>query len=530
MVSGDRLVALSHAVDAVARQLGVVEYLPCIVALDAVPQESPVILPLRQKPFPDVLLQIFRSVVAEMRDKGVQDYLEALEDLGRIDREVRSLDMSAGYSADRLGRHPFAAEVEVQAQDAYAKANEYLRNGDLRHAVQSLAEFSAPWKIQFDTTIPEEIGAPIVRCGKTLNRLRGILERSQSAPVHLQAEFVSVNDYVRRALPELAVMELKPDMENAIQLMDKLSSALEEAIAKFWTTIPPLDSWASARCAVERDKLFQEVREKAAQRDACIELRSKLAGRVLGLLKQIPSFSALFKKHSIAQLGAEMVTATQVLGSYSPQILHPEVLEALSRTTLEAPMTKVLWLIANPPLTDSLDLEEEVRQVEQQLLAAKYRDRVTFRHKPAVRAFDVIHTVSDMAPDIVHFSGHGSSDGIVLRDDSGKHVVASGEWLQSLFSGRGVKLVVLNSCYSNDQVLAISKVVPCVIGTSKSVKDAAAIRFSQMFYRQIADGKSVRDAARDARLLANIVKGQDVYVEYGDQALDQRLVFVSPGN
>ena len=68
----------------------------------------------------------------------------------------------------------------------------------------------------------------------------------------------------------------------------------------------------------------------------------------------------------------------------------------------------VLWLSANPPTTDSLDLEEEVRAVENQLQApARYRDQIMFRHKAAVRAFDLVHAVSDGTPDVVHFSGHG---------------------------------------------------------------------------------------------------------------------------
>lgn len=192
--------------------------------------------------------------------------------------------------------------------------------------------------------------------------------------------------------------------------------------------------------------------------------------------------------------------------------------------SVEEPVTRVLWLNANPPSTGSLDLEEEVHRVEAQLLSARYREKVKFMYKPAIRAFDLVHAVSDSKPAIVHFSGHGSDEGILLREDGGGYAVASADWLRQLFSDRGVELVVLNACLSKNQAQAISEVVPRVIGTTKEVTDEAAIRFSQMLYRRLADGESVNRAAHDARLMAEVSGEGNVYIEYGGSALDEPLV------
>lgn len=187
-------------------------------------------------------------------------------------------------------------------------------------------------------------------------------------------------------------------------------------------------------------------------------------------------------------------------------------------------MTRVLWLSANPQTKASLDLEKEIRDVEDQLQAARYGEQVEIKHVMAARPFDLIHAVSDSHPGILHFSGHSSDQGILLRDDDGGCTVATADWLRNLLDGRGVRLVVLNSCCSRVQAEAISTVVPCVIGTTQMLEDSAAAIFSQMFYRRLADGSSIRLAFRDARLSVEIKAGHEDYVEYGGEALDKPIV------
>ena len=99
-------------------------------------------------------------------------------------------------------------------------------------------------------------------------------------------------------------------------------------------------------------------------------------------------------------------------------------------------------------------------------------------------------------PRIIHFSGHGEKTGnfkeggIVLQDSVAKPKLVTGKALASLFkivSKRfHIDLVVLNSCYSEEQAEAIIKHVPYVIGMNDTINDSSAIEFSTGFYRGLA--------------------------------------------
>lgn len=45
-----------------------------------------------------------------------------------------------------------------------------------------------------------------------------------------------------------------------------------------------------------------------------------------------------------------------------------------------------------------------------------------------------------------------------------------------------IRIVVLNSCFSHMQAEAISETIDFTVGTSKAVKDSAAIGFASSFY------------------------------------------------
>jgi hypothetical protein len=158
---------------------------------------------------------------------------------------------------------------------------------------------------------------------------------------------------------------------------------------------------------------------------------------------------------------------------------------------------KILFLAANPSQLSHLDLEEELRSLEQELLGVKFRDSITLVAKHAVRADDLIRHVRSERPNVIHFSGHGSTTGIVLRDDTGGHNAVTGVSLRQFLEGRGVDLVVLNACYSKDQADEILGAVRTVVGTTGAVADEAARRFTVAFYRSLGDGLSVREAFRD---------------------------------
>ena len=172
----------------------------------------------------------------------------------------------------------------------------------------------------------------------------------------------------------------------------------------------------------------------------------------------------------------------QVLGN-SPSPSHPPV----------APrMEKILFFAANSA-TDPLDVEWEYRRIDHDLRIAKERDRMELKPVFAATIDSMMQAMLDEAPTIVHFSGHGTTEGIVLRSEAGNPQLVSGEALAKMFSlfRDSVRCVVLNSCWSEPQAQAIRRHIDHVIGTRSVIDDDAALAFSLGFYKAIGAGKDV---------------------------------------
>ena len=89
---------------------------------------------------------------------------------------------------------------------------------------------------------------------------------------------------------------------------------------------------------------------------------------------------------------------------------------------------------------------------------------------------------------IVHISGHGTDDGLILEDEYGKSNVVPPEILADIFAAHSppVQCVVLNACYSAAQGELIARAVPFTIAVAGLLNDAAAKEFSRGFYDAMA--------------------------------------------
>lgn len=158
---------------------------------------------------------------------------------------------------------------------------------------------------------------------------------------------------------------------------------------------------------------------------------------------------------------------------------------------------KILFLAANPEDTAQLRIDKEVREIKQALLQTEFRDKFDFEQESAVRASDLQAHLLRHKPDIVHFSGHGSSASeIILEDDWGGSHKVSEQALSRLFAvlKDNIRCVVLNACYSAQQAQAIAQNIDCVVGMSKAIGDEAAIRFAMAFYQALGYGRDVKMA------------------------------------
>ncbi|MFC1991459.1 hypothetical protein ACFLVC_01855 [Chloroflexota bacterium] len=160
-------------------------------------------------------------------------------------------------------------------------------------------------------------------------------------------------------------------------------------------------------------------------------------------------------------------------------------------------MITILFLACNPFGTERIAFDEEARKIDSKIRSSEYRDHFTIEAHLAVRLSDLQELFLRYKPNIVHFSGHGStSSEIVLQDDSGAACIVPTEALETLFSefSNHIQCVVLNSCFSKIQATAIADHIDCVIGMSDSITDKAAISFSSSFYQALGYGKDVKNA------------------------------------
>lgn len=170
----------------------------------------------------------------------------------------------------------------------------------------------------------------------------------------------------------------------------------------------------------------------------------------------------------------------------------------LNKSISELPI-KILFLAANPTDTAQLRLGQELRDIQDSLKLARYRDRFILEQRMSVRSGDISRALLEFEPQIVHFSGHGLSTGeICVEDAVGQCQSIPPHALASLFElvTDHVDCVLLNACYSETQMEAIAHHIPHVIGMKQAIGDRAAITFAVGFYKALGANRSVPEAYR----------------------------------
>lgn len=170
---------------------------------------------------------------------------------------------------------------------------------------------------------------------------------------------------------------------------------------------------------------------------------------------------------------------------------------------------RVLYLTARPgqdvPDEYILRVDQEVRQVQNALRGAKYRDLVEIHHRPAATFQDLLDGLNDVSPHVVHFSGHGGNETLLfdieeLGSPNGKAIS-----FRLLVKALGATdspptLLVMNACSTLAGSEAILPAIPVIIAMSEPIGDLAAVLFAKQLYAAIASGQSVGSAIRQAKV------------------------------
>lgn len=157
---------------------------------------------------------------------------------------------------------------------------------------------------------------------------------------------------------------------------------------------------------------------------------------------------------------------------------------------------RVLFLSANPKQSQPLDLLTECTEIEQALYGTQLKDRFVFHQRSQLGRDQLLDHLLLYKPHIVHFSGHGTEQSLLLQDRQGNTWPLDVEAARVAFAqvSSVTRLVVLNACYSSLIAESLSEAIGCVIGMAQPIYDHSAIAFSSALYRALGNGKSVREA------------------------------------
>jgi hypothetical protein len=161
---------------------------------------------------------------------------------------------------------------------------------------------------------------------------------------------------------------------------------------------------------------------------------------------------------------------------------------------------RILVVTANDSL-ERLQLADEVRAIQAEVGA---RSNFVVIPEFEARLADLIDTLHRVKPAILHFAGHGSDGsrdaGMCLASDHGS-VPLSGSTLAAILGNLDVRprVIILNCCYSAEQMRVLRDFTDVVIGIRGSIDDKAANRFTADLYSFIGNSFSVAQAYQLAR-------------------------------
>lgn len=281
---------------------------------------------------------------------------------------------------------------------------------------------------------------------------------------------------------------------------------------------------------IERaEKTLVTIEKKLAEIDNKIAKKSKdIADEEIKLRKA----EEREEKIKIMEGEKQMKLINKKLGEHSD--LHLQTQEMLTQLQQIPEKITVLFMASNPINATQLRLDEEAREIGEMIRKSDYRNSVSFVTKWAVRPQDVLQSINEEQPTIIHFSGHGSDeDEIVFQNSQGQARLVSKEAIiQTMMSSSDtIRVVFFNTCFSYGQAEAVVKHVDAAIGMKTSIGDDAARNFSAQFYSAIGFGLSLKKAFQQAkaRLMLEGIDEEDtpeLYIKDGLNA--KEIIIVKP--
>ena len=165
--------------------------------------------------------------------------------------------------------------------------------------------------------------------------------------------------------------------------------------------------------------------------------------------------------------------------------------------------SKILFLAANPTDQARVQTDKEYNAIRQRLGASSQRDTYDLLMPEFALNIENLVKAMNQKPAIIHFSGHGEKEGILITNAVNESQPLPSAALLRLFKQHkdSTNLVVLNACHSAEQAKTISGLGFYVIGTNTAFSDEAAVSFATGLYIGLGEGKPVEQAYDDAMIV-----------------------------
>ncbi len=241
----------------------------------------------------------------------------------------------------------------------------------------------------------------------------------------------------------------------------------------------------------------------------CIAMLESLAGG------PVVKAGATVPRSVEAPAASEPVVEAQPPRDASPQSSAPSESKA---------GLSVLFVSANPAGTDPLRLDREQRIIRQAIERSRHRVSIHLETRLAATVHDLRRALLDAQYDLVHISGHGEQDGLILEDEQGESIQIPRRAVARLFARNAppegsLRCVVLNACWSRTTGEDDSMSVEFTVAMDGPVSDRGALEFSRGFYDGLGAGLDfarayeeglgcVELAAPDVRFEAVLLRGE----------------------
>lgn len=179
---------------------------------------------------------------------------------------------------------------------------------------------------------------------------------------------------------------------------------------------------------------------------------------------------------------------------------HTQTVNAIA----EGPL-KVLFLA---PQVGGLSPRSQLQEMKSCLEQARFPNSVVFKGVFKVHVNTLFQELNKEAPHVFHFSGKQNGGDILMRTENGGLTTVPDTALAGMFQSldQGLKLVVIDTCFSLRCASTIAKVVPCAIGVKTEIYENDATTFYGIFYQAVASGRSLKDAMAQASTALKFAK------------------------